>query len=255
MQMEQQIGDVIIRCEKVTKTFFSKDQNVEVIKNIDLSVRCNEFVVMFGPGQCGKTTILNIIAGLEPATSGSIIVDNKPVEKPRPDIGVVYQDILLFPWLSVMDNVSYGPKIKRMEKSQRKEKAQYYINLVGLQGFEKAYPVKLSGGMQQRVGIARAYCNNPIVLLMDEPFGHLDTQTRYLMQEELQKIWVKDKRTIIFVTNNIEEAIYLADRVVLLDECPTRVKKEFVIDIPRPRNLVDPVFLNYRQKITNAINE
>ena len=135
------------------------------------------------------------------------------------------------------------PENARIPKKERREKAQYYINLVGLQGFENSFPSKLSGGMRQRVGIARAYCNEPKVLFMDEPFGHLDAQTRYLMQEDLMRIWEKEKRTIVFVTNNIEEAVYLADRIVVLTNCPTRIKREYIIDLPRPRDYVEPKFL------------
>ena len=162
-----------------------------VIGDIDLQVKKNEFLVLFGPGQCGKTTMINLISGLLPATSGEITVNGKTVTGPGADRGVVYQTINLFPWLTTMGNVEYGPKIRGVGKEERQKKAQYYIDLVGLQGFEKAYPVKLSGGMKQRVGIARAYCNEPDVLLMDEPFGALDAQTRYMMQEEIEKIWQK----------------------------------------------------------------
>lgn len=142
-----------------------------------------------------------------------------------------------------------------MSKKERREKAQYYINLVGLEGFEDKFPNQLSGGMQQRVGIARAYCNEPSVLFMDEPFGHLDAQTRYLMQEEVIRIWEKEKRTVVFVTNNIEEAVYLADRVVVMTNCPTSVKKEYVIDLPRPRNYTDDRFLELRTEIQGIVDK
>ena len=153
-----------------------------------------------------------------------------------------------------MGNVEYGPKIAGVNKEERKKRAQKYIDLVGLQGFENSYPVQLSGGMRQRVGIARAYCNEPDVMLMDEPCGALDAQTRYLMQEELQRIWSAEKRTVIFVTNNIEEALYLADRIIVLTNCPATVKKEYVIDLPRPRNLVSEQFLALRKEITGILD-
>ena len=148
-----------------------------------------------------------------------------------------------------MGNVEFGPKSRGINKKTRRERAQYFIDLVGLQGFEKSFPNQLSGGMRQRVGIARAYCNDPKVMLMDEPFGHLDAQTRYMMEEELEKIWQKEKRTVVFVTNNIEEAVYLADRIILLTNCPTTIKKEYVVDLPRPRSYVDQEFLRLRKEI------
>jgi NitT/TauT family transport system ATP-binding protein/sulfonate transport system ATP-binding protein len=195
------------------------------------------------------------MSGLEAATGGSVTVNGKAVAKPGPDRGFVYQRIALFPWLTVMGNVEYGPKVRGIPKKQRREKARYYINLVGLEGFEHAYPSQLSGGIQQRVGIARAYCNEPNVLFMDEPFGHLDAQTRYLMQEDLMKMWEKEKRTVVFVTNNIEEAIFLADRIVVLTNCPAKIKKEYEINIPHPRSYVAPEFLDLRQEISLIVDK
>ena len=154
-----------------------------------------------------------------------------------------------------MQNVEYGLRMKGIKKAERREKAKYYIDLVGLGGFEDSFPNQLSGGMQQRVGIARAYCNEPVVLFMDEPFGHLDAQTRYLMQDEIVKIWEKEKRTVVFVTNNIEEAVFLADRVVVLTNCPTTVKCEYVIDLPRPRSYTDPKFLALRSEIQSVVDK
>ena len=246
---------VMIQCSHVEKTFFTRMTSTPVIRDLDLKVRKNEFVVLFGPGQCGKTTVLNVMAGLETATSGTVTVNGKEVSTPGPDRGFVYQTTALFPWYTVMQNVEYGPRARGMSKKERREKAQYYIDLVGLQGFEDKFPNQLSGGMQQRVGIARAYCNEPSVLFMDEPFGHLDAQTRYLMQEEIIRIWEKEKRTVVFVTNNIEEAVYLADRVVVLTNCPTSVKKEYQIDLPRPRNYTDDRFLELRTEIQSIVDK
>ena len=245
----------MIVCENVSKTFETQRGNVDVIGDVSLSVMENELLVLFGPGQCGKSTLLNCMSGLEEVTSGSVRINGKVIDSPGPDRGVVYQRTALFPWLTVMGNVEYGPKVRGMSKKERREKAQYYINLVGLEGFENSYPNQLSGGMQQRVGIARAYCNEPDVLFMDEPFGHLDAQTRYLMQEDLIKIWEKEKRTVVFVTNNIEEAIYLADRVVVLTNCPTTVKTEYEIKMPRPRNYIDPEFLRLREEISSVVDK
>lgn len=246
--------DVIV-CKSLEKTFQTARGPVEVIGDVSLRVQENEFLVLFGPGQCGKSTVINCLSGLEPVTGGTVSVNGKPVTGPGPDRGVVYQRIALFPWLTVMQNVEYGPKMRGIPKKERREKAQYYINLVGLQGFENSFPSKLSGGMRQRVGIARAYCNEPKVLFMDEPFGHLDAQTRYLMQEDLMRIWEKEKRTIVFVTNNIEEAVYLADRIVVLTNCPTRIKREYIIDLPRPRDYVEPKFLALREEISSVVDK
>lgn len=245
----------IIVCNQVSKTFHTSRGDVKVINDLNLTVKENELLVLFGPGQCGKSKLINCMSGLETVSTGSVTVNGKQVEKPGPDRGVVYQRTALFPWLTVMGNVEYGPKVRGMAKKERQELSKYYINLVGLEGFEHSYPNQLSGGMQQRVGIARAYCNEPDVLFMDEPFGHLDAQTRYLMQEDLIRIWEKEKRTVVFVTNNIEEAIYLADRIVVLTNCPTTVKKEYSITLPRPRDYVDPEFLNLREEISSVVDK
>lgn len=245
----------MIECVNLKKTFETSRGSVDVVDDVTLSVKENELVVLFGPGQCGKSTMINCMAGLESATSGTVTVDGNLVVKPGPDRGVVYQRMALFPWLTVMGNVEYGPKVRGIPKKERRALAQHYIDLVGLTGFENRFPNQLSGGMQQRVGIARAYCNEPKVLFMDEPFGHLDAQTRYLMQEDLMHIWGKEKRTIIFVTNNIEEAIYLADRIIVMTNCPTRIKKEYSVTLPRPRNYVDPAFLALREEISAIVDK
>lgn len=244
----------VIKCENVSKQFYSDGEMVQVLEDISLEARENEILVIFGPGQCGKTTLLKAIAALEPATGGTITINGKKKTKPGPECGLVYQTIALFPWLTTMGNVEYGLKVQGMGKKERRERANKYIKLVGLEGFEKSFPIQLSGGMKQRVGIARVYCNEPDVMLLDEPFGHLDAQTRYLMQEELERIWQTEKRTIIFVTNNMEEAIYLADRIIVLTNCPAKIKQEFKVDFPRPRNITDPEFLKLRKEITGILD-
>ena len=253
MESERSVGN-IIECRGVGKTFDTPEGSLEVVRDFDLTATENEFLVLFGPGQCGKTTLINLLAGLEAASVGSVTVNGKAVSKPEPERGVVFQTTAIFNWLTTMGNVEYGPRMAGVPKRRRREKAQHYIDLVGLQGFENSYPVQLSGGMKQRVGIARVYCNEPKVMLMDEPFGALDAQTRYLMQEELQRIWQTEKRTVVFVTNNIEEAIYLADRIVVLSNCPATIKREYVIDMPRPRNYVAPDFLRLRKEITGVMD-
>ena len=253
MEQERKIK-TIIDCVNVGKVFQTPEGEHEVVRNLNFSAEENEFLVLFGPGQCGKTTIINMIAGFESATTGKMLADGKKIEKPDVSRGVVFQSISLFPWMTAMQTVEYGLKIKGVNKKERQKHAQKYIDLVGLNGFEKSFPVQLSGGMKQRVGIARAYCNEPEVMLMDEPFGALDAQTRYMMQEELQRIWSSEKRTVIFVTNNIEEAIYLADRIIVLTNCPATVKKEYRIDLPRPRDLVSEEFLALRKEITGILD-
>ena len=240
----------VIECKHVSKTFYSMAGDNLVVDDLNFNVYENEFVVLFGPGQCGKSTILNLIAGLEQPTSGEIIVSGEKVSGPSPKRGMVYQTTNLFMWYTVMQNVEFGPKMRGVPKKERRELAQKYIDMVGLKGFEKHYPVKLSGGMQQRVGIARAYANEPELICMDEPFGHLDAQTRYLMEEEVERISNTDRRTVVFVTNNAEEAIYLADRIILLHNCPTSVHKEYLVDLPRPRDYTAPDFLALREQIT-----
>lgn len=246
---------VILRCRGVSKTFSVKNAQRQVVRDFDLDVYENEFVVLFGPGQCGKSTLLNIMSGLDMPSEGSVLHNDVPVTGPDTSRGVVYQSISLFPWLTVMGNVSFGLKVQGVPKAQRQDKARELIKLVGLEGFENSYPNSLSGGMKQRVGIARAYCNDPQVLFMDEPFGALDAQTRYMMEAEISRIHTAEKRTVVFVTNNIEEALYLADRIVVLTNCPTHVKKEYKIDLPRPRNYTDSAFLALRQEITGVVDK
>ncbi|MHB1042261.1 MAG: ABC transporter ATP-binding protein [Eubacteriales bacterium] len=241
-----------ISCRSICKSFPGLNGSVnEVLRDINLSVPENQFLVILGPGQCGKTTLLNVMAGLEPPDSGEVLLEGKQVTGPNTKMGMVFQKMALLPWKTVMENISMGPKLRGVSKREREEKAAYFIELVGLTGFEKSYPYQLSGGMKQRVGIARAYCNDPQVLLMDEPFGALDAQTRYLMEKEILRIWEQAKRTVVFVTNNIEEAIYLGDRIVLLSRCPATVKAGYTIDLARPRQHTDSKFLELRQLIAD----
>ena len=245
----------IISMRNVSKTYISEHKTNEVVRNVNLDVRENEFVVLFGPGQCGKTTMVNLIAGLQLPTEGNIIVNGKHVTAPGPDRGVVYQTTALFPFCTVMGNVEFGLKSRGVDKKTRRERAQYFIDLVGLNGYENGFPNCLSGGMRQRVGIARAYANDPMVMLMDEPFGHLDAQTRYMMESKLEKIWQKEKRTVVFVTNNSEEAVYLADRIIILTNTPTHIKHEVKVDLQRPRSYSDPAFLEIRRQIEDICDD
>ena len=208
----------MIVCDNVSKTFETSRGSVDVIGNVNLTVYENELLVLFGPGQCGKSTLLNCMSGLEPVTSGKVTINGKIIDSPGPDRGVVYQRTALFPWLTVMGNVEYGPKVRGMSKNERREKAQYYINLVGLEGFENSYPNQLSGGMQQRVGIARAYCNEPDVLFMDEPLSNLDAKLRLEMRSELKRLHVDTDSTFVYVTHDQMEAMALATKICLMEK-------------------------------------
>jgi len=243
-----------IECRKISKAFIQKGkQRVHVLEDISLEVRDNEFLVLLGPGQSGKSTLLRIIAGLETPSEGTVRLDGREVTGPGPDRGLVFQSYMLFAWKTVMGNVELGPQLNGVAKAQRRQIAQRYIDLVGLHGFEKHYPYQLSGGMKQRVGIARAYANNPEVMLLDEPFGQLDAQTRYFMEKETVRIWETDKRTVLFVTNNIDEAIYLGDRIVTLKgKLPGRMHQVYDVHLPRPREHTDMEFLKLRHAITEA---
>ena len=247
--MEQQVKRMEIR--HLSKTFFSKKGYFTAIDDVSFDVYDGEFLVILGPGRCGKTVMLNIIAGVEDATEGQIIYNGKEWKGLNPEIGMVFQKLALMSFKTVIENVELALKFRGMKKEERREIARHYIKLVGLEGFEDYYPRQLSGGMHQRVGIARAYAADPKLLIMDEPFGKLDAQTRYKMQEDLLKMWEQEKRTVIFVTNNIEEACYLGDRIILLSDCPARVKEVYPIDIPRPRDMVSREFLDLRTVISD----
>jgi ABC-type nitrate/sulfonate/bicarbonate transport system ATPase subunit len=243
-----------IACENIRKVFIQKGtQQVHVLEDISLDVYDNEFLVILGPGQCGKSTLLRIIAGLETPSEGSAFLGGKAITGPGPDRGLVFQSYMLFAWRTVFGNVEMGPKLQGVPKAERREIAQHYIDLVGLNGFEKHYPHQLSGGMKQRVGIARAYANKPEVMLLDEPFGQLDAQTRLFMEKETERIWQAEKRTVVFVTNNIDEAIILGDRIVtMVDKLPGRMGPVYDVDLDRPREPTDMAFLKLRQQITEA---
>lgn len=241
---------VRLKLENISQSYVVNNEVRDAVLDVSLEVYDNEFLVLLGPGHCGKTVLLNIIGGLEKPVSGNVYLDGEKLTGSDKRISMVFQKLALMPWKTVMANVEFGPEIAGVDKATRRKTAQKYLDLVGLTGFEKSYPNQLSGGMKQRVGIARAYTNNPEILLMDEPFGQLDAQTRYAMEEEIQRIWQQEKRTIIFVTNNIEEAVYLGDRIILLSECPAKVKEIYEVNLPRPRNTIDPEFLRIRKEVS-----
>lgn len=244
--------NIVLQTKNLSKIFFSSKGDTEAIHNVSIDVLENEFLVLLGPGQCGKTVFLKLLSGLFPPTSGEIFFEGKPHSGIDTRIGMVYQKTGLFEWKTTMENAEIGLKYKKVPKEERRQHVQKYIDLVGLQGFENTYPVALSGGMKQRVGIARAYATNPDILMMDEPFGALDAQTRYHMEEEILRIWSQEKRTIIFVTNNIEEAVYLGDRVIQFSSRPATVKHVYDLShLKRPRDYVSPEFLEMRELISS----
>lgn len=252
MENRNKLNKVKIECMGISKSYTENGCVTPILEKIDLSIKENEFVVILGPGQSGKTTLFRMIAGMEKPTTGKITIDGKEVTGPNSLIGFVFQRYTLFPWKTVMGNVEMGPKIRGVPKKTRREIAAHYINLVGLNGFENAYPHQLSGGMKQRVSIARAYANNPEIMLLDEPFGQLDAQTRILMEIETVRIWEAEKRTVCFVTNNIEEAIFLGDRIITIEgKLPGRMKNVYDVNLPRPRDFTDIKFLKLRERIVN----
>jgi NitT/TauT family transport system ATP-binding protein len=213
-----------------------KGRPVRALDDITFDVGDDEFVAIVGPSGCGKSTLLYLVGGFLPLLEGKILVDGRPIERPGPDRGIVFQHFALFPWKTVRQNVLYGLELKRMEPARRKALAQQFIDLVKLTGFEDVYPSQLSGGMKQRVAIARTLVTDPKVLLMDEPFGALDAQTRGLLQEELLAIWSNSRKTVLFVTHDVQEAVLLADRVVVMTARPGKVKAVIDVDLPRPRS-------------------
>ena len=228
-------GDVIVKIDHVEKIYQGRSGEVVALNGVDMEIRENEFVCVVGPSGCGKSTLLNIIAGLERPTSGRVCVKGKEVVNPGSERGVIFQQYALFPWLTVKKNVKFGLKLRGVKEPELSVIADKYIRLVGLEEIGDSYPKELSGGMKQRVAIARAYAVNPEILLMDEPFGALDAQTRAQLQTELLETWEKEKKTCFFITHDVEEAIILAQRVVIMSARPGRVKEIVPVNIPYPR--------------------
>ncbi|MGH9720875.1 MAG: ABC transporter ATP-binding protein [Bryobacteraceae bacterium] len=231
---------------------FKRDGNeVEVLDNIDLEAREGEFVCILGPSGCGKSTLLNIVAGFLRPSSGAVEIDGQPVNGPDARRIFVFQERGVFPWLTVEGNIGFG--LFKLSKDEREQRIQHYIKLVGLTGFEKAYPQELSGGMKQRLEVARALAVNPDVLFLDEPFGALDSITRLIMRGELLRIWEAEKKTILFVTHDIEESVQLADRIIVMTARPARLRRIVEIDIPHPRDISSRRYLELRDGIFEEI--
>jgi len=232
--------DSLIEFKNISKTFTGETNNsVKALDDFSFKIKNGEFISIVGPSGCGKSTILRIAAGLLGAGSGKILFKGSVLESTHEKIGMVFQEYSLLPWRNILDNTALGLEFKKIPLRKRLETARYYLNLVGLKNFEKSMPHELSGGMQQRVAIARAMATDPEVLLMDEPFGALDAHTRSLMQLELLKIWEKNKKTIIFVTHSVDEAVYLSDKIIVMSKRPGRIKKVFEISHERPRKRND----------------
>jgi len=253
----------MLEVRQLSKVFFEQNDPrkpaLVALYNVSLTVRRNEFISLLGPSGCGKTTLIRIIAGLLASDRGEVLVENRPVTGPGRDRCMVFQQFGLLPWRTVLANVEFGLEIDGVPKGERAAVARRYLDLVGLKGFEHYYPHQISGGMQQRVGIARALSKQPDILLMDEPFGAVDAQTREQLQEELLKIWGQTDTTVIFVTHSIDEAIYLSDRVIVMQARPGRIKEECSVDLPRPRwegdVKADPRFARLRARLRDSLRE
>ena len=248
----------VIELSDVWKTFDKGGRPVEALQGVSVNIARNEFAAILGPSGCGKSTLLNMVAGFDAPTRGAVLFDGEPVRAPNPRRAVVFQEPALFPWYSVLDNVTFGLRTRGMPAASYRARVETIIEQVGLHGFESHYPSELSGGMKQRVGIARVLVMEPDVLLMDEPFGSLDAQTRSLMQELLLSVWERHQQTVLFVTHDIEEALLLADSVSVMTARPGRIKKRLTVDLPRPRSLevtTSPAFNALKREVLGLIRE
>jgi NitT/TauT family transport system ATP-binding protein len=244
-----------IQISGVSKQFTTDGRPAPALGHVDLDIADHEFLCLLGPSGCGKSTLLNIVAGFLPPTTGTVTVDGQPVTGPGADRGVVFQEYVLFPWLTVAGNVEFGLRLKGLAAAERMREVARYLEMVGLAAHATKFPAQLSGGMKQRVAIARALANSPAVILMDEPFGALDAQTREVLQDELSRIQRLEHKTVVFVTHSIREAVYLADRVVVMTSAPGRIKEVFDIKLPDVRDRFAPEFTRYESDITRVVKE
>jgi len=247
------VAPTILAVRGVTKRFAIGDDEIEALSRVDVSIAAGEFVCMIGASGCGKSTLLRIVAGFEEPTAGSVTVQGKPVNGPGSDRGMVFQDFALFPWMSVRQNIGFGPRQRQMPRQEVQAIADEFVRLVGLERFADRYPSQLSGGMKQRVAIARVLANNATILLMDEPFGALDALTREQLQRELLQIWARTGVTIIFVTHSVEEAVLLADRVLVMSAGPGRIENDIKINLSRPRDVSSPEFNSVRRDVARRL--
>ena len=244
----------ILDLRHVGKVYELNDQRIEALRDANLLVQKGEFVCLIGASGCGKSTLLRIVAGFEPPSAGEALMWSKPIAGPAPDRGMVFQDYGLFPWLSVRQNIGFGPASRGLPKTELRALVDRFVDMVGLTRFADAYPHQLSGGMKQRVAIARVLANDAEMVLMDEPFGALDAMTRERLQDELLDIWQRTKLTVLFVTHSIEEAIFLADRVVVMEPGPGRIASEHRIELPRPRDVSSPEFNAVRRDLSARLH-
>jgi len=248
------IDESVIRVESLGKSFVTENGNtIHAIETVDLNVRANDFICIVGPSGCGKSTLLRIIAGLERSSAGSVYYRQTRLTGPSREIGMVFQEYSLLPWRNVLDNVGLGLEFGRAPSSERLQVARSFLRLVGMEAFERTFPYELSGGMQQRVAIARSLANNPDILLMDEPFGALDAHTRILLQKELLRIWERNRKTILFVTHSVDEAMYLADRIVVMSGRPGRILEIMKVQMPRPRDRSDTQYSRMASQILDIL--
>ena len=247
----------LLSIQGVSRTFAShKGTQTQALLPVDFEVRENDFVTILGPSGCGKSTMLRIVAGLDFPTTGQVLLDGQAIDGPGADRGMVFQSYTLFPWLTVAQNIRFGLREKGVPEAVQKERSDYFIAKVGLRGFENHFPKQLSGGMQQRTAIARALANDPKILLMDEPFGALDNQTRVVMQELLLGIWEAERKTVMFVTHDIDEAIFMANRVAVFSARPGRIKADVPVNLPHPRHYTvktSPEFMELKARLTEEI--
>jgi len=248
-----------LNLDRLTMRFRTRQgETITALEGISFEVRDQEFAVLVGTSGCGKSTILRLVAGLVPPTEGQVLLDGRAVSGPGADRGMVFQSYTLFPWLTIQQNVEFGPRLRGAPSQERGQLARRYLAQVGLRGFERVYPKELSGGMMQRVAIARALANNPAVLLMDEPFGALDAQTRVLMGELLLRVWEEAAKTVLFVTHDIEEALFLGDRVFVMTARPGQIREEIQVPLPRPRTvdmLTADTFITLKRQVMDLIRE
>jgi NitT/TauT family transport system ATP-binding protein len=256
---EPAAAQATVELRNVGKTFIDRKRGRETVALADVSMTIDksEFACILGPSGCGKSTILNLVAGFEQPNGGTVLIDGRRITAPDRSRGMVFQQPLLFPWLNVIDNITFGPRMAGAPAEQYAAQAARYVQLMGLTGFEKHYPYELSGGMQQRVALARAWISEPELFLMDEPFGALDAQTRLMMQELLLRVWERSRTTVMFVTHDIDEALFLADRIFIMTARPGRIKENLVVDFARPRNyetiIFEQQYITLKQRILQAI--
>lgn len=245
----EKVNESKVSVQGLTKKF----DELLVLDNISFDVKKGEFLCIVGPTGCGKTTFLNLLTKLIPATSGDILIDDKEADPKKHSLAFVFQEPSSMPWRTVRDNVAYGMQVKKVPKPELEKRLDKILDLVGLKECQNLYPNQISASMEQRVAVARAFVTEPDLLLMDEPYGQLDIKLRYYLEDELIRLWKELKTTVIFITHNIEEAVYMAERILVLSAKPTTIKSEVKVDLPRPRNFIDPEFVRLREEVTNLI--